>query len=74
LNLAADFFMKWRKPNRTTSTTGAMPLCQTYSISNIRCTNWPVFEQALGMYYANEIGRPGLPIRLLVGLHYLKPG
>jgi IS5 family transposase len=34
--------------------------------------NWQVFEDTLGKFYAEEMGRPGLPIRLLVGLHYLK--
>ena len=33
---------------------------------------WSVFSQSFGELYAAELGRPGLPIRLLVGLHYLK--
>ena len=33
---------------------------------------WSVFNQSFGELYDAEIGRPGLPIRLLVGLHYLK--
>lgn len=34
--------------------------------------DWSVFEREYGPLYAAKIGRPGLPIRLLVGLHYLK--
>ena len=34
--------------------------------------HWPVFEEALGALYVEDKGRPGLPVRLMVGLHYLK--
>jgi IS5 family transposase len=34
--------------------------------------HWPVFEEAFGALYVEDKGRPGLPIRLMVGLHYLK--
>lgn len=34
--------------------------------------NWLVFEREFGSLYHETMGRPGLPIRLLVGLHYLK--
>jgi len=34
--------------------------------------HWPVFEEALGAVYVEDTGRPGLPVRLMVGLHYLK--
>jgi IS5 family transposase len=30
------------------------------------------FEVEFGPLYAEEAGRPGLPVRLMVGLHYLK--
>lgn len=33
---------------------------------------WSFFERAFGALYAAEVGRPGVPTRLLVGLHYLK--
>ena len=33
---------------------------------------WARFEQEFGSYYAAELGRPALSIRLMVGLHYLK--
>ena len=34
--------------------------------------DWSVFEQEFGSLYVENVGRPGLPIRLVVGLHYLK--
>jgi IS5 family transposase len=34
--------------------------------------DWGYFEQEFGKFYAENVGRPGKPIRLLVGLHYLK--
>ncbi len=34
--------------------------------------NWETFEAAFGPLYSEETGRVALPIRLLVGLHYLK--
>ncbi len=33
---------------------------------------WDVFEREMGALYVEKRGCPGLPIRLLVGLHYLK--
>ena len=33
---------------------------------------WSVFEEEFGALYVENKGRPGLPIRLMVGLHYLK--
>ena len=33
---------------------------------------WEFFEQEFGALYVEQRGRPGLPMRLLVGLHYLK--
>ena len=33
---------------------------------------WSVFSESFGALYDAELGRPGLPVRLLVGLHYLK--
>lgn len=33
---------------------------------------WPLFDREFGPLYVENFGRPGLPIRLLVGLHYLK--
>lgn len=34
--------------------------------------DWSVFDREFGSLYVENFGRPGLPIRLLVGLHYLK--
>ncbi len=34
--------------------------------------DWPFFEGEFGALYVERKGRPGLPMRLLVGLHYLK--
>jgi len=34
--------------------------------------NWEYFEEEFGLFYVENKGRPGKPIRLLVGLHYLK--
>ncbi|EMO40116.1 hypothetical protein LEP1GSC186_4838 [Leptospira noguchii serovar Autumnalis str. ZUN142] len=34
--------------------------------------DWEKFEKEFGKYYTEKMGRPGLRIRLLVGLHYLK--
>ena len=34
--------------------------------------DWSVFEEEFGSLYVDNVGRPGLPIRWVVGLHYLK--
>src|SRR5262245_15149459 len=34
--------------------------------------DWSYFEREFGSFYSEEMGRPGAPTRLLVGLHYLK--
>lgn len=34
--------------------------------------NWRFYEESFGGLYVEDLGRPGLPIRLMVGLHYLK--
>jgi hypothetical protein len=33
---------------------------------------WEFFEREYGALYVSEVGRPGIPTRVLVGLHYLK--
>jgi transposase, IS5 family len=33
---------------------------------------WSTFEEAFGPLYVENAGRPGIPIRIMVGLHYLK--
>lgn len=32
--------------------------------------DWEFFEREFGALYVEQRGRPGLPMRLLVGLHY----
>jgi IS5 family transposase len=34
--------------------------------------DWESFEADLGALYTETVGRPGLPTRMMVGLHYLK--
>jgi transposase, IS5 family len=34
--------------------------------------NWAQFERQFGKFYAEEMGRPALATRLVVGLHYVK--
>ena len=34
--------------------------------------DWGRFDAAFGALYTERIGRPGLPTRLMVGLHLLK--
>lgn len=34
--------------------------------------DWTRFESEFGSLYAEDVGRPGLSMRLMVGLHYLK--
>lgn len=34
--------------------------------------DWHLFESDFGALYVENVGRPGLPTRLMVGLHYLK--
>jgi len=34
--------------------------------------DWSIFERKFDAYYVGRKGRPGAPIRLMAGLHYLK--
>ena len=34
--------------------------------------DWTIFEEAYGATYVAHTGRPGIPIRIMVALHYLK--
>jgi len=36
-------------------------------------TDWERFDKSFGALFVQNQGRPGLPTRLVVGLHYLKP-
>lgn len=69
--------MKWRKPSQTVPPAGATPLRELLNPEHplfrlAGAINWQVFEEEFGKLYAEGIGRPALPTRLLVGLHYLK--
>ena len=37
-----------------------------------KAIDWNYFENEFGRYFVEHQGRPGLPIRLVIGLHYLK--
>jgi transposase, IS5 family len=37
-----------------------------------RQIDWSVFDTEFGQLFVENVGRPGLPTRLIVGLHYLK--
>ena len=37
-----------------------------------KALDWSGFEKCFGALYVENVGRPGLPTRLMVGLHYLK--
>ena len=41
-----------------------------YQLTNI--LNWDYLISAFGEYYVENTGRPGIPIRVIAGLHYLK--
>jgi hypothetical protein len=34
--------------------------------------NWDYLTESFGEYYVENNGRPGIPIRVIAGLHYLK--
>ena len=34
--------------------------------------DWPFFERALGEHFCEHNGAPAKPVRLMVGLHYIK--
>jgi transposase, IS5 family len=69
--------MKWRKPKHEAPRAegvllkaflnAAHPL---YRLTGV--VNWAHFERQFGKFYADEMGRPALATRLVVGLHYLK--
>lgn len=37
-----------------------------------KAIDWEYFEKEFGKFYVEKVGRPGKPIPILVGLHYLK--
>ncbi|MBM4258157.1 MAG: IS5 family transposase [Deltaproteobacteria bacterium] len=69
--------MKWRKPKNRVARPGDVLLKDFLNASHplsrlANVVNWGQFERQFGKLYAVEMGRPALPTRLLVGLHYLK--
>ena len=43
---------------------------ELYRLANI--LNWDYLIESFGPYYVENNGRPGVPIRVIAGLHYLK--
>ena len=73
----AGDFMKWRKPKSRGRRPGGVllkdflnPAHPLYRLAGV--VNWGQFERQFGQFYAEDMGRPALATRLLVGLHYLK--
>ena len=69
--------MKWGKPKKREMQPGAVRLKDflnaEHPLSRLASVvNWEQFERQFGKFYADEMGRPALATRLLVGLHYLK--
>jgi IS5 family transposase len=69
--------MKWRKPKKRVPHADGVslkdflnPAHPLYRLAGV--VNRAHFEQQFGKFYAEEIGRPALATRLVVGLHYLK--
>jgi transposase, IS5 family len=69
--------MKWRKPKKSEAHPGGVLLKDflnaahpLYRLAGV--VNWGQFERQFGKFYAEEMGRPALATRLVVGLHYLK--
>ena len=69
--------MKGRKPNSRLAHVGGVLLKDflnaahpLYRLAGV--VNWAHFERQFGKFYADEMGRPALATRLVVGLHYLK--
>jgi IS5 family transposase len=46
------------------------PQHELYQLADLM--EWPVLNHELGQYFVAETGAPGLPTRLIAGLHYLK--
>lgn len=69
--------MKWREPKSGAPRSGGVLLKDFLNAAHplyrlAGAVNWAQFERQLGKFYAEEMGRPALATRLVVGLHYLK--
>ena len=69
--------LQGKKLNRSSPPAGVTPLKEflnrehpVYGLAAV--LNWQGFEEEFGKLYAEGLGRPALPTRLLVGQHYLK--
>jgi len=69
--------MKGRKPKSRVRHWGSVLLKDflnaahpLYRLASV--VSWAQFERQFGKFYAEEMGRPALATRLVVGLHYLK--
>jgi hypothetical protein len=65
-----------RRRSRRSCSARASPIWSTRSTRWCACLagliGWPRFAEAFGPLYRDGVGRPGLPTRLMVGLHLLK--
>jgi transposase, IS5 family len=69
--------MKWQKPKSRAPRPGDVLLKDMLNSSHplyrlAGVVNWARFEQHFGKFYAEDMGRPALATRLVIGLHYLK--
>jgi IS5 family transposase len=69
--------MKWRKPKNRLPHSGGVWLKDFLNAAHPLyrlggAVNWAQFERQFGKFYAEDMGRPALATRLVVGLHYLK--
>ena len=69
--------MKWRKPKNRLPHSGGVLLKEFLNAAHplyrlAGAVNWVQFERQFGQFYAEDMGRPALATRLVVGLHYLK--
>ena len=69
--------MKWRRPKSRGPQAGEVLLRDFLNAAHplhrlAGVVNWAHFERQFGKFYADDLGRPALATRLLVGLHYLK--
>ena len=65
------------KTSEPTTTTAPLPLAPQLNpqhplLQLAQAIDWSSFEDAFSKLWPSEVGRPPLPTRLLVGLHYLK--
>jgi len=80
IELTPSFSGDFMKPKSTITDQGDLFRSRLDQILNRRhplyqladSIDWSLFDKDFGKLYVVNVGRPGLPIRLLAGLHYLK--